>query len=146
MEGNGAFLLDDGGRIEFIAKDGRFHTKGVFELPDGSAFEGWFQEKGGILYSEGRVTFTDGARYEGKMKQGKFHGRGTYVLPNGEKLQGEWKDGVAEGNGIQTLPDGTEYVGSFKAGLRQGQGTLIFLKRCDTWANSKIISLTVKAP
>jgi hypothetical protein len=105
------------------------HGRGVFELEDGSRYEGewrWGQRCG-----RGREVFCGtssemGWRYEGQYDRDRFHGRGTAVWSDGSRYEGEWRWGLRWGRGVDTSPGGRQvYEGQFERGTFSGAGTMM---------------------
>lgn len=137
-----ARLLDDG-RIY----DGQWdrdtapHGTGVMYYPDGSRFEGLWNEgrkqKGRMITSKGEVYNGDwdndclqgsgsylspDVSYEGEWKHGQFHGTGTLNYANESKYTGSFKEGKRQGKGIWTSSTGEDYQGHFENNEMHGEG------------------------
>ncbi|RMF21457.1 MAG: peptidase C14 caspase catalytic subunit p20, partial [Bacteroidetes bacterium] len=115
---------------------------GVFAYPDGSRYEGAFQQ--GKPHGSGTFHYANGDWFEGHFRAGYKHGKGTLHRRDGRLIHGEWLDGEYVGNpdfdpqrtgclsgdcqngtGIFVFPDGSaKYSGSFRNGRPHGPGLM----------------------
>ena len=101
-------------------KDGIFHGQGTLTYPDGTVYEGiWENNK--FLYAKkpsptvtAKKSPTNGSSLP-SCPTGSFHKYWTDCFGTtnvfGNKYVGEWKDGIFHGQGTLTYPDGTVYEG-----------------------------------
>ena len=84
------------------------HGNGTFINPDGSTFEGTYND--GERDGKGTVITSDGCKYVGEFKDNQPNGQGTFTFVKGEwegdKYVGEFKDGVPNGQGTYTTSSG----------------------------------------
>ena len=78
----------DGIYVGEVNKSGKPHGKGICTYPDGSVYEGAFDN--GYRRGEGIYTKTDGSVYEGAWDNGHRHGRGKYTTADGRVIEGDW--------------------------------------------------------
>jgi len=87
--------------------------------PDGSKFEGVFQEGQKL---KGIYKYPNGDQYEGSFKQGKRDGLATYSYSNGERYEGFYVDD-AKSYGKFAFKNGDSYTGTFANNLFNGYGS-----------------------
>ncbi|XP_030748234.1 MORN repeat-containing protein 4 homolog isoform X2 [Sitophilus oryzae] len=75
-------------------KNGQMHGEGQLLLPDGTKYDGCFEE--GLYNGLGVLTFSDSSRYEGEFYQGWFHGYGVF-----------WRSDTTRHEGLTTFSDNT---------------------------------------
>ena len=63
-----------------FGRNGRPHGSGTLGLPDGSVYEGDFEE--GEIQGTGLRTYVDSSSYSGDFQQGERHGQGVFLGPN----------------------------------------------------------------
>ncbi|XP_029161469.1 uncharacterized protein LOC114933155 [Nylanderia fulva] len=103
---NGAYKYDDSTKyIGDWNRKGLKHGAGLLVLPDGTRYEGAFQN--GLCSGLGVIIFSDGAKYEGEFMQGWFHGHGVFWRADGMKFEGEFRGGRVWGLGLVTYADGS---------------------------------------
>lgn len=100
--------------------------KGMQIWPDGSLYEGWWQEN--KANGKGRLIHADGDIYDGYWKDDKAHGYGVYSHLDGARYEGYWQEDKQHGKGLETWPDGASYEGDYVEGKKHGIG-------CFTWAD-----------
>ncbi|CAG5075487.1 Similar to mms19: MMS19 nucleotide excision repair protein homolog (Xenopus laevis) [Cotesia congregata] len=102
----GGYTYEDGTKYygDWNAR-GLKHGAGSMVLPDGTRYEGGFQN--GLCSGLGVLIFPDGAKYEGEFMQGWFHGHGVFWRSDGMKFEGEFRGGRIWGLGLVTYSDGT---------------------------------------
>lgn len=121
------------------------HGMGVMNFPDGSCYEGDFDEN--EISGIGILRFPDGASYQGGFRKGLPDGAGVYMnaqgdtylgvfrggqcsnscrceYQNGDVYDGEWLENERHGVGRLSYADGAVYKGEFRHGLRHGSGTM----------------------
>jgi len=86
-------------------KNGRAKGLGIKKLPNGTIFEGEWDE---AVFLFGKCQFPDGQIYAGQWKDGKPEGRGVKSWPDGRRYDGYWYGGKPTGEGIKTYQDGTQ--------------------------------------
>lgn len=124
-QGKGKYTYPDGSTYEGDFEDGYFHGYGILtDVEYGYRYEGEFAYD--LFHGKGFLTYDDGASYEGDFQNDEFHGRGTYTYANGEAYTGEFQAGKFHGQGTYTFPDGSHYVGQFKNDRFHGQGTYTY--------------------
>ncbi len=118
--------------------------EGLFAYPDGSKYEGQFQEG----KPDGWGTFTNpaGEKYVGTFRQGLRHGKGTLYFADSTYITGDWVEGEYMGNsriepgrvgcivgdctngrGTYIFKDGiAKYVGEFRNGMPHGDGVIYY--------------------
>lgn len=77
----------------FEINDMDAHFVGVYELPNGTLYQG------GFLH-------------------GKRSGYGTQIWKNGSLYEGQWNEGKANGRGRMIFSDGDYYIGNWENDLR----------------------------
>ncbi|XP_069684366.1 MORN repeat-containing protein 4 homolog isoform X3 [Periplaneta americana] len=88
----GAYRYEDGTRyVGDWNQRGQKHGMGHLSLPDGTRYDGAFQN--GLCGGLGVMCFPDGAKYEGEFMQGWFHGHGVFWRSDGMKFEGEFRGG-----------------------------------------------------
>ena len=60
----------------------------------------------GLAHGHGVATYPDGTIYEGAFQNGQREGEGTARMPDGFTYSGGWKAGLYHGQGIATYPNG----------------------------------------
>jgi hypothetical protein len=87
--------------------------------PDGSKFEGVFQEGQKL---KGVYKYPNGDQYEGAFKEGKRDGLATYSYSNGERYEGFYVED-AKSYGKFSFKNGDTYTGTFANNLFKGYGS-----------------------
>ena len=128
------------GCLEGNCEDG----KGMYAYPDGSKYEGEFQNS--KPHGEGVLTYPSEDYYFGYFKNGLKDGKGTLHYADNTKTSGEWRKGEYIGNsliedgkmgciegdckngrGTYVYKDGAaKYVGTFTNGMPDGEGTIFY--------------------
>ena len=111
------------------SQEGLRHGRGLQIWPDGSKYEGYWQND--MANGRGRLIHSDGDIYEGEWFNDKAHGKGTYIHVDGAKYIGEWMDDKQNGYGIETWSDGACYEGNYESGKKHGCGQF-------KWADSSM--------
>ncbi len=132
---------DDGTNIQSGCLSGDCKNgTGVFAYPDGSKYEGAFQN--GKFEGNGTFYFANNDKYVGQFKENYPHGAGARYHADGTVENGEWREGefvgssliesgkvgciqgdCAEGKGTYIFKEGSaKYVGDFKSGQPHGFG------------------------
>ena len=137
---------DDGTNIQSGCLSGDCKNgSGVFAYPDGSKYEGAFEN--GKFSGQGVFTFANGDVYTGAFKDNYPHGQGTRSHANNTPAEtGEWREGecigasltengkvgciegdCANGQGTYVFKEGAaRYTGAFKDGQPHGQGSCAY--------------------
>jgi len=103
-------------------KYGKRHGYGISKFPDGSIYEGFYENKKSI---RGISLDNEGNYYEGGFLFEKANGIGNYVRIDGTKYSGNWVNGYQEGSGTEYYADiMATYTGRFVKGEKHGYGTL----------------------
>ncbi|XP_063748384.1 ankyrin repeat and MYND domain-containing protein 1 isoform X2 [Eleginops maclovinus] len=97
---------------------------GVQEWPDGSRYEGEFEN--GFKHGNGRYTWRNGESYEGSFYKDYRHGAGVYCWPTGHRFTGKFYLNRKEGYGQQQFPDGATFQGLYHADQRFGPGVVTY--------------------
>ena len=84
-------------------RNGKPHGQGKMGLPDGSLYEGEFQD--GEIQGIGLRTYPDSSSYSGAFESGERQGEGVFLGPN---------------------PDHYRYEGTFASNKMHGEGELVF--------------------
>ncbi len=111
--------------------------RGIFAYPDGSRYEGDFQDN----YPEGTGVFyyPNGDQYMGEFTKGLQNGKGKLRYADGKVKSGQWREGeflstqsvptkgcikgnCQSGFGTYIFKDDALYEGAFKNGLPEGKG------------------------
>lgn len=100
--------------------------RGVQVWPDGSLYEGYWQDSKANFF--GRLLHKDGDIYQGEWLDDKADGFGYYFHQDGSLYRGFWKNDTQNGQGVERWPDGSKFEGSYVQGVKQGHGTF-------TWAD-----------
>jgi hypothetical protein len=112
---------DDGTNIQSGCLTGDCKNgQGIFAYPDGSKYEGSFQD--GKFEGQGTFSFANGDKYEGSFKENYPDGEGTRYLKDGKKETGKWRKG--EFLGASLVENGK--VGCIQGNCEDGQGTYIY--------------------
>lgn len=61
--------------------EGSKQGKGKFTWPDGSVYEGNFENN--LMEGFGKIQWADGKEYEGHWKDNQMHGKGIFKWPDG---------------------------------------------------------------
>jgi hypothetical protein len=77
----------------------------------GEIYDGEWRE--GVIYGQGKYTFSSGASYDGQWVDNKFQGRGTYIWPSGAMYIGDWVENKMHGMGAFLTSSGERYQGLF---------------------------------
>ena len=104
------------GCLEGNCEDG----KGMYAYPDGSKYEGEFQN--GKPHGEGVLTYPNEDYYWGFFKDGLKDGKGTFHYADNTQSSGEWRKGEFIGNSL--IEDGK--VGCVDGNCKSGFGTYIY--------------------
>lgn len=94
----------------------------VYNAPDGSTFEGDFENCMSDTGGFGVHTMADGTRYSGQWKDGHKAGQGVVEWPNGAQYNGHWEDSSMNGVGVYLWPNGATYDGQWKDDKKNGRG------------------------
>lgn len=71
---------------------------------------------------QGVFAYPDGSKYEGNFENGKFDGAGTFYFANGDKYVGDFKENYPDGQGTRFVKEtGAEENGAWKQGEFLGQ-------------------------
>ena len=137
------------------------HGEGRAEWPDGSYYEGSFQQGipwgqgtyyksqdqslytgdfyAGFAQGEGVLKYGNGDRYEGQFAGGQMHGKGTYTFKSGDQYVGQLTFGTFQGEGTYTYATGEKYIGQFENNKFHGYGRFYgatgLLEREGYWEN-----------
>ena len=104
------------GCLEGNCEDG----KGLYAYPDGSKYEGEFQNS--KPDGEGILTYASGDYYRGYFKNGLKEGKGTLHYADNTQSSGEWRKGEYIGNSL--IEDGK--VGCTDGDCKNGYGTYVY--------------------
>lgn len=104
----------------YFNKDWYREGYGVFYLPDGSIYEGFF--KANHMQGRGRLFNVEGFCYEGDFIESKASGFGKFVSLEKVTYIGYWKNEKQHGAGEEVYPDGSKYEGMFENGKKHGKG------------------------
>ena len=74
--------------------------KGMQIWPDGSMYEGWWQDN--KANGRGRLIHADGDVYDGEWLDDMAHGFGVYCHLDGAKYEGYWENDKQHGDGVET--------------------------------------------
>ena len=106
---------------------GRKTGRGVFILPDGSKYDGFFLNDS--MSGEGEMLYSDGSKYKGQFMNGVRNGWGMFQYAQNvdQRYEGEYVKNVKEGRGKLwlSLQKGHFYEGGFKMGEPHGKGILL---------------------
>lgn len=113
---------DDGTNIQSGCLSGDCRNgSGVFAYPDGSKYEGNFQN--GKFEGPGTFYFSNGDKYVGNFKENYPDGQGTrFLKETGAEETGDWKQG--EFLGVSLVTSGK--VGCVSGDCGSGQGTYVY--------------------
>lgn len=113
---------DDGTNIQSGCLSGDCKNgQGIFAYPDGSKYEGQFQN--GKFDGMGVFYFANGDKYEGQFKENYPHGLGTRTYAsNNLQETGEWEQGEFVGSSL--IESGK--VGCVQGDCENGKGTYIY--------------------
>jgi len=100
------------------------HGRGIFILPNGTKYEGYFRNNRACVY--GKLAFANGDIYEGEFFKGRYSGFGNYVSHTGDNYSGQFKDDLKDGQGREINADGTVYIGDFCKGEKHGTGKIVY--------------------
>ncbi len=107
--------------------------EGVFAYPDGSKYEGQFQNSKPDGW--GTFSYPNEDRYVGSFKAGLKHGKGTFYYADSTQSTGDWSEGEYIGN----LQIEHGRVGCVEGDCKNGRGTYIYkegaAKYTGTFAN-----------
>lgn len=70
----------------------------------GQSYVGEFKD--GKFHGKGTYTLPDGRKYVGDYMDGKPNGQGTFTWRDGTKYIGQWKDDLQDGQGVEYRADG----------------------------------------
>ncbi|MEO1262413.1 MAG: caspase family protein [Bacteroidota bacterium] len=104
------------GCLEGNCEDG----KGLYAYPDGSKYEGEFQNS--KPDGEGILTYASGDYYRGYFRNGLKDGKGTLHYADNTQSTGEWRKGEYIGNSL--IEDGK--VGCTEGDCKNGYGTYVY--------------------
>jgi hypothetical protein len=93
---------------------------GIFAYPDGSKYEGNFQN--GKFEGQGSFWFANGDKYVGAFRENYPHGQGTRILKSGTEETGEWRQGEFIGSSL--VESGK--VGCVQGDCESGKGTYVY--------------------
>lgn len=97
------------------------HGFGIYELIDGSSYEGYFS--GDVPNGEGKlVNKQEGVTYKGTFFLNKRHGKGRLEWENGDFYSGQWVNDLMHGEGTFHKNGCYIYKGDYVKGIREGTG------------------------
>ncbi|MCK6691399.1 MAG: caspase family protein [Thermoanaerobaculia bacterium] len=112
---------DDGTNIQSGCLSGDCKNgTGVFAYPDGSKYEGEFQN--GKFEGNGTFYFANNDKYVGQFKENYPHGAGARYHADGSVENGEWREGEFVGSSL--IESGK--IGCIQGDCTDGKGTYIF--------------------
>ncbi|CAF1204981.1 unnamed protein product [Didymodactylos carnosus] len=80
-----------------------------------------------IIHGKGTFIYPDGSKYEGEWNENVREGYGKYSYPNNDTYEGEWKNHQRSGKGTYTYAaTKAQYTGTWNNGKRQGNGEMKF--------------------
>ncbi len=122
----GSFTFPDGSKYEGEFQNGQQNGQGTMTYANGDRYEGEWQN--GLKHGQGTLTIANGDVYTGRFEAGKKHGRGVYTWADGTVYDGEWRDGKKHGRAVYIDYDGDRfrYDGEWRDGQRHGRGTLTY--------------------
>lgn len=74
---------------------------------------------------DGVFAYPDGSKYEGSFQDGKFEGEGVFYFANGDVYTGQFKENYPDGTGIRKLKDNTEEAGEWRQGEFLGKSLVV---------------------
>ena len=102
-----------------LPEDGfRCVSKGPQQLPDGSIYEGEWNEKG-QKHGVGVLIYLDGGIYSGRLIEDRRDGFGRRVSAQGDCYEGNWLEDAPHDFGTYTFGD-CVYEGNFVKGAMSG--------------------------
>ncbi len=103
--------VDQAGKVlaEYIAKKKEERQSDGTDVQSGCL-------SGDCKNGQGVFAYPDGSKYEGHFQDNKFDGRGTFYFANGDKYVGNFKENYPDGIGTRFLKDGSEESGEWKQG------------------------------
>ena len=110
-------------------KTNKREGRGIQVWPDGSRYDGWWEND--MANGYGRLIHADGDVYTGEWKNDKASGYGTYKHLDGAVYEGHWHMDSQNGRGMETWPDGARFEGDYVEGKKHGKGKF-------KWADNSI--------
>jgi len=78
-------------------------------------------------HGHGVFYYPDGSKYDGEWNENLREGHGIYTYPNNDTYEGEWKNHQRDGRGTYTYAaTKAKYIGTWNSGKRQGPGEMEF--------------------
>ncbi len=94
------------------------HGKGAFFYPDGSKYDGDWNEN--VREGYGTYTYPNNDTYEGEWKNHQRHGKGTYTYAATSKIR------FCFFSLFENIFIEAKYIGTWNNGKRQGPGEMQF--------------------
>ena len=87
MHGKGVYTFADGTRLVCTRDHGEIVGEGEKYYADGGVYKGELNPNG-LPHGKGMWELPDGSRYEGEHDMGFRHGKGELILPDGTRQVG----------------------------------------------------------
>ncbi|CAF3443636.1 unnamed protein product [Rotaria sp. Silwood1] len=120
--GFGKATLPNGDTYEGQYQNGKRHGTGTYRFSNTA--RDYVKNK---RHGKGIFYYPDGSKYDGDWNENVREGYGTYTYPNNDTYEGEWKNHQRHGKGTYTYAaTKAQYIGTWINGKRQGPGELQF--------------------
>lgn len=124
LESQPPWLTEEGSRYCGDRVEGRGrHGQGRQEWPDGSSYEGQWQDD--KAHGKGKFVHANGDWYEGDWVDDKAEGEGEFFSPTTDySYKGRWSNDQQQGKGVEVWKGRLTFEGSFFRGNKHGSGKL----------------------